>query len=47
MPVQAEEWEGGQGPDHWGHGVGEGAADHGLPDLPLNGEVAARLNPHL
>ena len=40
-PVQAEEWAGGRGPDHWGHGVGGGAADHSLPDLLLNGEVAA------
>ena len=47
MPVQAEEWAGGRGPGHWGHAVGEGAADHSPPDLLLNGEVAARLSPHL
>lgn len=47
MPVQAEEWAGSRRPDHWGHGIREGAAGHSLPDLPLNGEVAAWLSPHL
>ena len=45
MPVQAEEWAGSQRPDHWGHGIREGASGHNL--LPLNGEEATGLSPHL